>query len=140
MSSNDERRDDARDQAPDSGAIEMPSKKIFTLKEAQALLPRVRALTFQAVTRAEKLQSSFEDLPAGEKRTQLEMQYHAIVRAWAEQVVDLGLEVKGLWLVDFDSGDGLYYCWHWPEKKLEYFHDYDAGFAGRRPLGPLMVG
>jgi len=141
MSSKDESGEDSthRD-VPDSGAIELPSKKIFTLKEAQALLPRVRTLTQQALTRAEKLQAAFEDLPAGEKRTQLEMQYHALVRAWAEQIVDLGLDVKGLWLVDFDSGDGLYYCWHWPEKKLEYFHDYDSGFAGRRPLGPLMVG
>jgi len=143
MSPNDDRRDDAAKRTgntPDPGALALPSKKIFTLKEAQALLPRVRMLTQQAVTRAEKLQAAFEDLPASEKRTQLEMQYHGIVRAWAEQIVELGLEVKGLWLVDFDSGDGLYYCWHWPETRLGFFHDYDAGFAGRRPLGPLMIG
>ena len=42
----------------------------------------------------------------------------------------LGLEVKGPWLVDFDCGSGLY-CWRWPEVKLEYFHGYDEGFAGR---------
>jgi hypothetical protein len=42
----------------------------------------------------------------------------------------LGLEIKGLWLVDFDNGSG-YYCWRWPEPALEYFHGYEAGFAGR---------
>ena len=42
----------------------------------------------------------------------------------------LGVEVKGLWRVDFDNGSG-YYCWQWPEEQLEYFHDYEEGFEGR---------
>jgi len=44
-----------------------------------------------------------------------------------------------LWLVDFDSGDGIYYCWRHPEASLEYFHEYGAGFAGRRPLGGFKI-
>ena len=24
-----------------------------------------------------------------------------------------------------------YYCWRWPETRLDYFHGYDEGFAGR---------
>ena len=42
----------------------------------------------------------------------------------------LGADVKGLWLVDFDTGAG-YYCWKWPEEELAYFHGYEEGFAGR---------
>jgi hypothetical protein len=42
----------------------------------------------------------------------------------------LGVEVKGLWLVDFDNGSG-YYCWQWPEEGLEYFHGYEEGFEAR---------
>ena len=42
----------------------------------------------------------------------------------------LGVEVKGPWLVDFDSGAG-YYCWRWPEEELAYFHAYDEGFHHR---------
>ena len=38
--------------------------------------------------------------------------------------------MKGLWLVDFDNGNG-YYCWRWPEPELAYFHGYDEGFDGR---------
>lgn len=114
-------------------------RRIFTLREAQALLPEVRKVTADAAGRAEKLMGQIEAQPPGDKRTQFEAHYNALVRGWAEQIVDLGCDVKGLWLVDFDSGDGIYYCWHHPEEKLEYFHDYDAGFAGRRPLGPLMV-
>lgn len=59
--------------------------------------------------------------------------YQAIVGEWAEAMIALGLEVKGLWLVDFDSGAG-YYCWRHPEPALEYFHGYDEGFGGRVKL------
>lgn len=114
-------------------------KRIFTLREAQALVPRVREMTDAAVVRAERLSARIEATNPGEDRMRLETQYNALVRGWASQVQELGCEVKGLWLVDFDSGDGLYYCWHHPEESLEFFHDYDEGFAGRRPLGPLMV-
>ena len=56
-----------------------------------------------------------------------------LVAKWARELTDLGLEIKGLWLVDFDSGAG-YYCWKYPEKDLGHFHSYEEGFAGRVPL------
>jgi hypothetical protein len=115
-------------------------KRIFTLREARALLPQVQAITQAAHTRAAALEAQAAELNAGNRRTEIEAQYTAVLRAWVSQVVDLGCEVKGLWLVDFDSGDGLYYCWQHPEEELDYFHDYDEGFAGRKPLGPLRVG
>lgn len=59
--------------------------------------------------------------------------YQRIVSDWAESVLGLGIEVKGLWLIDFDSGAG-YYCWKYPEPTLEYFHGYEEGFGGRMKL------
>ena len=56
-----------------------------------------------------------------------------VVHGWIRQLTELGVEIKGLWLVDFDSGAG-YYCWKYPEVSLEYFHGYEEGFAGRLPL------
>ena len=41
--------------------------------------------------------------------------------------------MKGLWLVDFDSGDG-YWCWAYPEDDLGYWHSYEGGFGARVPL------
>ena len=52
------------------------------------------------------------------------------VAAWVRAMEALGVEVEGRWLVDFDHGRG-YYCWRWPEERLDYFHGYDEGFAGR---------
>lgn len=57
-------------------------------------------------------------------------QIEAALAAWVRDVTATGAEVKGLWLVDFDNGSG-YYCWRWPELRLEYFHSYADGFSGR---------
>jgi len=51
-------------------------------------------------------------------------------KSWADGVMSLGIDVKGLWLVDFDNGSG-YYCWQYPEASLQYFHGYEDGFSGR---------
>jgi regulator of sirC expression with transglutaminase-like and TPR domain len=98
-------------------------KKIFTLAQAREVLPRVRELTWEAFTRYGDLgeDSDFED------------DRQKIVRDWIERLSALGVEVKGLWLVDFDSGAG-YYCWKYPEQSLDFFHGYEEGFAGRLPL------
>lgn len=98
-------------------------KKIFTLGEARELLPRVKDLTSDAFSRYSELG---EDADAEDDRQE-------IVRAWIRQMTELGVEIKGLWLVDFDSGAG-YYCWKHPEPSLDYFHGYEEGFAGRLPL------
>jgi hypothetical protein len=96
-------------------------KRIFTYEEAVALLPEVQRITDDAASRIEEMES---DDPSD---------YQQVVSEWADAVVALSLEVKGLWLVDFDSGAG-YYCWRHPEPALEYFHGYDEGFPGRVKL------
>ena len=105
----------------DSGPAE--KKRIFTLIEAREMLPRVRELTSDAFSRYSELG---EDADAEDDREE-------IVRGWIERLSALGVEIKGLWLVDFDSGAG-YYCWKYPEASLDYFHGYEEGFAGRLPL------
>jgi len=96
-------------------------RKIFTLDEARALLPRVKELTSDAVARFTQLPGDQED----ERR--------AIVEGWVGELEALGCEIKGLWLVDFDSGGG-YYCWKYPEPALDHFHGYEEGFSGRLAL------
>jgi hypothetical protein len=105
-------------------ALDVPdvdSKRTFTLDEARALMPKVQELTAEAVERYAKLPGDLED-------ARLE-----VVQAWAEELQSLGAEIKGLWLVDFDSGAG-YYCWKYPEPSLNHFHSYEEGFSGRLPL------
>jgi regulator of sirC expression with transglutaminase-like and TPR domain len=104
-------------------ALSTSQKKVFTLDEARSLLPKVKELTSDAVFKFARLAESEE---AEEER-------QGVVGEWAREILALGAEIKGLWLVDFDSGAG-YYCWKYPETSLEYFHGYEEGFAGRLPL------
>jgi regulator of sirC expression with transglutaminase-like and TPR domain len=103
-----------------SGGEDAPaSARVFTLDEARALMPRVQEITAEAVERYGKQ-------PEEDER-------RAVAETWAKELMALGLEIKGLWLVDFDSGAG-YYCWKYPESELAHFHSYEEGFGGRLPL------
>ncbi|HEX7419236.1 MAG TPA: DUF2203 family protein [Thermoanaerobaculia bacterium] len=98
-------------------------KKIFSYEDASALLPEVQRLTTEAVGLVQSL----------DEATASSEDYQHIVQQWADSVISLGIDVKGLWLVDFDNGSG-YYCWQHPEESLQYFHGYDEGFGGRVKL------
>jgi len=102
---------------------EPPARTVFAYDTAAALLPEVRRLTEEAVRRVDEARAAGEG-PEVEERV------HAIVAEWAGAMIERGLEVKGLWLVDFDTGQG-YYCWRYPETGLDYFHTYEEGFRGR---------
>jgi len=99
-------------------------KRIFTYAEAKALLPRVQEVTLEAFSRVERL------LNAANPNADTREQAQSIVNGWATELGSLGLDIKGLWLVDFDNGSG-YYCWKHPETSLDYYHTYEEGFGGR---------
>ena len=107
--------------------------RVFTFEDARRLLPQVREITRDAIEQLAAIQLAIDDADAGEKElSEEELQRAAadLLDRWAQKIRSLGAEVKGPWLVDFDSGGG-YYCWKWPEEGLEYFHGYEDGFAGR---------
>ena len=102
-------------------------KRTFSYEEAAALLPEVRRITEEAY----QLASSVATPGMLESLTpEVEGRLGEILSEWAQAVMATGAEVKGLWLVDFDNGSG-YYCWHYPEKGLHYYHSYEEGFRGR---------
>ncbi len=110
------------------------ARRTFTLVEAQQLLPRVRALTDEAVKAADRLSTEVQRLAKPDPaRAAAATELEAVVEAWTHRVRALGLEVKGLWLVDFDNGDGCY-CWKYPEAAILHYHGYEEGFAGRMKI------
>jgi hypothetical protein len=114
------------------------SPRQFTLAEAQSLLPIVRRISERANEELDPIRKRLEGmLPTDPRAARTEERYEAVVRRWAAKMERLGLVVKGLWLVDFDTGDG-YICWRWPERQLAWYHGYESGFAGRRPLREVI--
>ena len=112
--------------------------RVFTLAEAQTLFPLVRKITLAAHDELEPVRRKLESMvPSNPRIKEVEKNYETIVKRWVGKVERLGLVVKGLWLVDFDTGDG-YLCWKFPELKLGYYHGYHEGFGGRRPLRDVV--
>ncbi|MCE1228888.1 MAG: DUF2203 domain-containing protein [Firmicutes bacterium] len=108
----------------------------FTLEEAQELMPRIKALTEPAFELANSLNEELHSADArrdGERQEALQQRIQTLVATWAEAIHELGPEVKGLWLVDFDAGDG-YWCWAHPEEELCHWHSYEGGFGARVDL------
>src|SRR5678816_3097326 len=105
-------------------------RRSWSLDGARALLPDVRQRTEAAAREVEALLERRER--GGEDAASLaalDARIAQLTSDWARAMEALGLDVKGLWLVDFDNGSG-YYCWRWPETELAHFHGYDEGFSG----------
>lgn len=55
------------------------------------------------------------------------------------KIQDMGIEVKDLaiGLIDFVAlrdGAEVYLCWQYGEDSIQFWHEIDAGFQGRRPI------
>lgn len=114
-------------------------RSVFTLDEARALLPVVfritkayRAKVNVLVDRLDALSGQNEELV-----TTLETQVNDLVQEWQSKVQKLGALPKGLWIADFDSGDG-YFCWKFPETTINFWHSYSDGYSKRVPVDERM--
>jgi len=129
-------------------------QRLFTVEEANAMLPVVRGLIAEIQAKKREL-----DGLSGELETLLERASGnghdsaargVVVRAaTAEAASELeglltklqatGCEPKGIeeGLVDFPSkreGRIVYLCWKMGEEEIGYWHELDSGFPGRQPL------
>ncbi|MCP3987020.1 MAG: DUF2203 family protein [bacterium] len=108
--------------------------KQWTLASAEALFPDVRERTARAVVKTDALVAQRDELPVDSvERAAVEEEIEAELSRWMREMEALGLDIAGIWHVDFDTGSG-YLCWKWPEERLAYFHTREDGFAGRTPI------
>ena len=131
-------------------------ERLFTLEEANALVPRVRELFESIHERMEQLGALQEQLEAfrarkregdhagGEGKIVAEMLGKAgrlsdEIRDLVTEVQAIGCEVKdlGQGLVDFRAAREdrvVYLCWKLGEDQIRFWHELDTGFSGRQPL------
>ena len=124
--------------------------KLFTIPEANALLPSVRTIV-QKIQRAHRNVARYRDhakkaaeaAENGGGGVAAGINYAQALVALTGKITELeglGVQLKDFerGLVDFPSlrdGRVVLLCWQMGEgDELEWWHDVDAGFAGRTPL------
>jgi hypothetical protein len=119
----------------DRGLITINRRGIFSLEQARSILPVVRRITVEFSAKVELLIARLETLQLNQTDTicALEKQVNDLIQSWNDKIRKLGAEPRGLWVVDFNSGEG-YYCWKHPEIDILYWHSYEDGYSGRKPL------
>lgn len=112
--------------------VEINCKKHFTLTEARQLLPIIYRLSDEASREVKVLLNRIEAFSDKEKPSvvAMELQINGIIDRWQAKVEKLGAVPKGLWMADFDNGNG-YFCWKFPETEIIYHHGYQDGYSGR---------
>lgn len=114
--------------------IEFKPKKVFSYTDISDLIPIIHRITKQYKERVAGLILKLDLLADQEvKRMAVEQEINNQIQEWQTKVEKLGAVSKGLWIADFDSGDG-YFCWKFPEAKITHWHGYRDGFSGRRPV------
>lgn len=110
-------------------------QRIFTLEEAQRILPIIVRISDTAQREMDYLNRCIKALPQGAETREQEFrrQLENVVQVWEMKVEKLGAIPKGLWMADFDNGEG-YWCWKFPERSIMFVHGYDDGYSGRRPV------
>jgi hypothetical protein len=127
---------------------------LFTPELANSSLPLVRAIVGDVVdleSRIGEATDAYRELKADPKKPQMELNELRLEigdlvqqRDACESELDaIGVRLgdAGRGICDFPSvldGTPVYLCWELGEERVEYFHDRDAGFAGRQPL-PVPV-
>jgi hypothetical protein len=129
-------------------------RKYYTVEEANKALPLVRMIVSDIVRQdriVDDLQQRLATLTKERRRPSNDVYAEEIaqfqaeldaedgkLRGFVEELGKLGVELKGSdGLCDFYcimDGREVFLCWRLGEPEVSYWHDLDAGFAGRKPL------
>jgi hypothetical protein len=124
--------------------------KLFTVEEANALLPTVSKMLLNIRRAHRKLSSYGPDVKLASEAAESGgggivhgVQYAGLLMdltTRSSELESLGVQIKDFerGLIDFPSlrdGRVVLLCWQIGEgDQVEWWHDVDAGFAGRTPL------
>lgn len=122
--------------------------RLYTLQEARQTLPTVKALMEAVMTARQAILALRPDAwpaisqaasnggsqAAGEMALHIGKLEHAV-----KAIVGMGIYIKDLdhGVIDFmgkRDGRKVCLCWRYGEENIEFWHDVNTGFAGRRPI------
>jgi len=123
-------------------------ERLFTLAEAQSLLPQLRSL----LSEVGEEWNHIRELNPEVQKARDKASFDGYTKAGVDyvesvshlmflihQIKDMGVLLKDAdkGLCDFPymrQGRVVYLCWQLGEDRIEYWHDIETGFASREPL------
>lgn len=133
----------------------MPEPRIYTVEEANALVPWVRDRLSKAVEAADEMGANQRHLRTLERQTKrngvhdvtpriseadstVQESIHEVQRFIREvQAKDIQVRDISIGLVDFPAerdGRRIWLCWRFSDPEILYWHELNSGFRDRRPL------
>ena len=133
--------------------------RLFSIAEVNALIPTISALVAEQLREQSEIEQGLAELARRTDRpprsltqdqadpgdvTRMKRDLRERVKRYEagwERIQELGGVVKDpqTGLVDFYGridGRTVWLCWRYGEDSIDFYHDLDAGFSGRRPLTP----
>lgn len=112
------------------------NETIWSLDEANALVPDLIALTEAATAELRTAQAPWAGTPFRAYDAQRGVAVEDAIRAmWARAVAALGAQPKGYFVADFQSPDpDTLWCWSFGEQEITHEHKLWETFSDRRPI------
>ena len=122
--------------------------RLFTVEEANALLPKLLELLEDVACHRDALRERAPHMEpiirsasangGGKTGSEYGVEAYNLYLA-VERIRELGVILKDLdaGLLDFPherEGRVVFLCWHPPEERVAFWHEIEAGYAGRQPI------
>jgi hypothetical protein len=130
----------------------------FTVEQANRTLPLVRRIVEDIVDQHRRWRETIVELDLvtqtvplddqaqrAEELTRKARDLSRELEVYQRELRGLGIQLKDprLGLIDFPSeidGRTVLLCWRLGEPEVQFWHEANAGYAGRQPLSPALVG
>ena len=121
-------------------------EKFFTPKEANEQLPIVKNIVKEILSKAQEARFILTTSDPLNKHQEQLIKLEGRIRDLMSQLEEMGCYYKDwnfeIGLVDFPAiihGQQALLCWRSDEPQVEWFHGYDDGYTGRRPITRELI-
>ena len=127
------------------------ARRTYSIEEANALIPQVRAVLLQLAVQQRQLDASHAEMhrqldangdpssaAAADRKEAETAEIREGMRTLLVHLSEMGVEVRDLemGLVDFPGereGRPVWLCWRLADPRVAFWHPIDEGYATRRP-------
>jgi hypothetical protein len=117
--------------------------KYFTPTEAKKTLPLVRKIVADILDTSREMRMIADEIGGDVEKDPRIQKLADDIEKFMQELEEIGCYFKdwnfSIGLIDFPTiidGKEVFLCWRSDEEDIMYYHDVDAGFAGRKIIPP----